>query len=101
MAEDWEYSQRWEIQQVYENIYISSFKPAKDLNLLNSLGITAVLIIKDEKEHFLLQNFSENFVYLTVILENSTFVNLVPILKISNQFIQDSISVGGIWVVLI
>lgn len=78
---------------MYPHIFISSFKPAKDKSVLDSFKITSVLVLKDEKETFIKEYFKD-LSYLTIHLENSVYTNLLPTLKISNEFLSNQISGG-------
>ena len=72
-------------------IYISSFKSAKNLNELQSSGITHILMVKDEKETYIQPAFPNLFVYEQVFLQNSPFESLTKLLHPVGLWIRNVI----------
>jgi serine/threonine/tyrosine-interacting protein len=92
----WEYDDRRQAQEMSPGIWLGPYSAAKYGNFMTSAGLSHVLIVTSELEaKFLNPLFSDRLVYKTLVLEESPFVPIFPVLVEAIQWIRTVIREGG------
>lgn len=87
--QEWQYSQRWEMQEVHPGIFIGPYSSAKDLDSLLQHGITHILCIRDQQETSFIKPFHPSkFSYEILELKNSQFENVIPVFEPVSNYID-------------
>jgi serine/threonine/tyrosine-interacting protein len=94
--EDWNYSQRWEMQEVFPGIFVGPYTSAKSKVKLQMAEITHILCIRDQQEtSFIKPYFPTEFQYEILECKNSQFENLIPMFPAVSDMIDDVVRNGG------
>lgn len=93
---EWKYEMRRECQEILPGLILGPLQAAKSLDVLQGLGITHVVCIRDAKEAFSVKpRFPEVFRYLVVDLADSEEQNLIRYFPTAKAFIDNAIQDGG------
>jgi len=93
---EWKYEMRRECQEILPGLILGPLQAAKSLNILQGLGVTHVLCIRDAKEAFSVKpRFPELFRYMVVDLADSEEQNLIRYFPAARAFIDNAIQGGG------
>jgi serine/threonine/tyrosine-interacting protein len=94
--EDWKYSQRWEMQKVYDQIYLGPYSVAKNQELLQSNNITHILCIRDVEETQFIKPFHPSlFQYSVVDCKNSQMESIIQKFATVSKWIDEVVKKGG------
>ncbi|GJE97202.1 phosphatases II [Phanerochaete sordida] len=95
-GEEWTYEMRRQCQEILPGLLLGPLQASKDLNTLQSLGVTHIVCIRDAKEAFSVRpRFPEQFKYLVLDVQDSEEQNLIRLFPEANQFIEQAILQGG------
>lgn len=93
---EWKYEMRRECQEILPGLILGPLQAAKSLDVLQGLGITHVVCIRDAKEAFSVKpRFPDVFRYLVVDLADSEEQNLIRYFPTAKAFIDNAIQDGG------
>ncbi|KAJ7459696.1 phosphotyrosine protein [Mycena latifolia] len=93
---EWRYEMRRECQEILPGLLLGPFVASKSLETLKSLGITHIVCIRDAKEAFSVRpRFPDQFLYLTLDVEDNEEQNLIRLFPAAKTFIDTAISQGG------
>jgi serine/threonine/tyrosine-interacting protein len=94
--EDWKYSQRWEMQEVFPSIFLGPYSAAKSKSTLQQAQITHILCIRDQQEtSFIKPYFPTEFQYEILECKNSQFENLIPMFPAVSEMMDGVLNKGG------
>ncbi|KAL0960834.1 hypothetical protein HGRIS_005850 [Hohenbuehelia grisea] len=75
---EWRYEMRRECQEILPGLLLGPFVASKSLEVLQSMGITHIVCIRDAKEAFSVRpRFLDHFQYLTLDVEDNEEQNLI------------------------
>jgi len=93
---EWKYEMRRECQEILPGLILGPLQAAKSLDILQGLGVTHVVCIRDAKEAFSVKpRFPEIFKYMVVDLADSEEQNLIRYFPAAKIFIDTAIQGGG------
>lgn len=93
---EWKYEMRRECQEILPGLILGPLQAAKSLDILQGLGITHIVCIRDAKEAFSVKpRFPDHFRYLVVDLADSEEQNLIRYFPAAKGFIDDAIRAEG------
>ncbi|KAM6494111.1 Protein-tyrosine phosphatase-like protein [Amanita muscaria] len=93
---EWRYEMRRECQEILPNLYLGPIMASKSLETLQSLGITHIVCIRDEKEAFSVRpRFPERFSYMVLDVQDNEEQNLIRLFPGAKAFIDSAIAQGG------
>jgi len=93
---EWKYEMRRECQEILPGLILGPLQAAKSLDILQRLGITHVVCIRDAKEAFSVKpRFPDVFQYMVVDLADSEEQNLIRYFPAAKAFIDNAIQGGG------
>jgi len=93
---EWRYEMRREFQEILPGLLLGPFQVSKNLQVLQSMGVTHIVCIRDAKEAFSVRpRFPEHFKYLTLDVEDNEEQNLIRLFPGARQFIDQAIAQGG------
>jgi serine/threonine/tyrosine-interacting protein len=95
MEEDWNYQQRWMMQEIVPGVFLGPYTAARDKELLQQHNITHILCIKSKEEIYVRMFFPNDFHYRLLEAENSSFANLISMFPSTSEFISQAVSHGG------
>jgi hypothetical protein len=84
------YNWRKAPDQIIDKLYLGNMSNAGDLESLQSLKISHILIVAD----FLRVNFPDNFTYLKISIDDSPSENIKQHFKETNKFIKEGLENG-------
>lgn len=93
---EWKYEMRRECQEILPGLILGPLQAAKSLDILQGLGVTHIVCIRDAKEAFSVKpRFPDHFRYLVVDLADSEEQNLIRYFPAAKRFIDDAIRAEG------
>lgn len=93
---EWSYEMRRKCQEILPSLFLGPLQASKSLELLQSLGITHIVCIRDAKEAFSVRpRFSDRFQYMVLDVEDSEEQNLIRLFPQAKQFIDNAVAKGG------
>ncbi|KAG1879171.1 phosphotyrosine protein [Suillus subluteus] len=93
---EWRYEMRRECQEIIPGLLLGPFQASKSLEVLNSLGVTHILCIRDKKEAFSVKpRFPEHFEYLVLDVEDNEDQNVIRLFPQAHNFITESLNKKG------
>jgi len=93
---EWKYEMRRECQQILPGLLLGPFVASKSLETLQSLNISHIVCIRDQKEAFSVKpRFPEHFRYLVLDVEDNEEQNLIRLFPSAKAFIDQAIANGG------
>jgi len=78
------------INNICENLYLSDWEGASNLNFIKELGITKIISLGNEKEQEMYK-FYDDIEYLKIIIKDNKEENICKYFKETNKFISDGI----------
>lgn len=93
---EWKYEMRRECQEILPGLYLGPFVASKSLETLQSLGITHIVCIRDEKEAFSVRpRFPDVIQYLVLDVQDNEEQNLIRLFPQAKRFIDEALSGVG------
>jgi len=93
---EWRYEMRRECQEILPGLLLGPFQASKSLELLQSLGVTHILCIRDKREAFSVKaRFPDHFRYLVLDVEDNEDQNVIRLFPEANGFITQALTAGG------
>jgi serine/threonine/tyrosine-interacting protein len=93
---EWRYEMRRECQEILPGLFLGPFIVSKSAEVMQGLGITHVVCIRDAKEAFSVKpRFPDRFQYLTLDVQDNEEQNLIRLFPAAKQFIDNAITSGG------
>ncbi|KAI9206122.1 tyrosine phosphatase-like protein-like protein [Polychytrium aggregatum] len=94
--QDWRYEMRREIQEIVPGLFLGPYSCSKNLQDLQSKGITHMVMIRDTTEqHIMKPLFPNLFQYHIVEASDSPMQNLIPYFPKTNEYIRSVLAHGG------
>ncbi|KAI0698089.1 phosphatases II [Cytidiella melzeri] len=95
-GDEWTYEMRRHCQEILPGVLLGPLQASKSLEVLQSLGVTHIVCIRDQKEAFSVRpRFPESFTYLVLDVEDSEEQNLIRLFPQANAFIDQAIAQHG------
>ncbi|RUS28022.1 protein-tyrosine phosphatase-like protein, partial [Jimgerdemannia flammicorona] len=93
---DWRYEMRREMQEILPGLFLGPYSVSKQLQLLQSVGITHVLGLLDRSESSILRvHYPDQLSYLSLEVSDSPLQNLIPYFPQAKAFIDNALQQGG------
>ncbi|KAH9933142.1 phosphatases II [Epithele typhae] len=93
---EWSYEMRRQCQEILPHLFLGPLQASKSIEILQSLGITHIVCIRDSKEAFSVRpRFPESFAYLVLDVQDSEEQNLISLFPGAKKFIDEAIANGG------
>jgi len=93
---EWRYEMRRECQEILPGLLLGPFQASKSLEVLQSLGVTHIVCIRDKREAFSVRaRFPEQFRYLVLDVEDNEDQNVIRLFPEADRFITQALSAGG------
>mmetsp|Transcript_20766 Transcript_20766/g.42239 ORF Transcript_20766/g.42239 Transcript_20766/m.42239 type:complete len:184 (-) Transcript_20766:82-633(-) len=92
---EWTYEMRREMQEILPNVYLGPYGAAKDLESLQAVGVTHVLIVRSTLERRLDPKFPQLFQYHVVEVPEGPTENLILYFTECNRNINAALQSGG------
>jgi len=93
---EWSYEMRRQCQEILPSLFLGPLQASKSLEVLQSLGITHIVCIRDAKEAFSVRpRFPDRLQYMVLDVEDSEEQNLIRLFPQAKQFIDNAVAQGG------
>ncbi|OAX41755.1 phosphatases II [Rhizopogon vinicolor AM-OR11-026] len=93
---EWRYEMRRECQEILPGLLLGPFQASKSLDVLQSLGVTHIVCIRDKREAFSVRaRFPDHFRYLVLDVEDNEDQNVIRLFPEADAFITQALSAGG------
>ncbi|OJA14744.1 hypothetical protein AZE42_03186 [Rhizopogon vesiculosus] len=93
---EWRYEMRRECQEILPGLLLGPFQASKSLDVLQSLGVTHIVCIRDKREAFSVRaRFPDHFRYLVLDVEDNEDQNVIRLFPAADAFITQALSAGG------
>lgn len=93
---DWSYAMRRTAQSILPYLYLGPNEASRDLALLHSFNITAIVVLRTQQEApFLKPRFPQSFAYHVLELSDRDDQNLITLVPQFRAFIDHTVRQGG------
>lgn len=92
---DWKYEMRRDMQEILPNIYLGPYSASKNLQLLQSTGITHLVLIRSAAERLIKKAFPDKFIYNELVVTDIITQNVISLFPQSKKFIDEAVQNGG------
>ncbi|KAH9841506.1 phosphatases II [Rhodofomes roseus] len=93
---EWSYEMRRQCQEILPGLLLGPLQASKSLPILQELGVTHIVCIRDAKEAFSVRpRFPEHFRYMVLDVQDSEEQNLIRLFPQAKQFIDEAVAAGG------